>query len=357
MNAARLFPTAGLNLWKKPIKNMYPELTEEEMEAVPEESRMGGSWSGGAYKVPGWPEKKPLVSSWTSQPRMYPPGDLLIFAPFAAIYQHTGITTKTLNRLLVVMCLLFAHLAIYIVAMEYFKDQASGPGIIGALALFFFYSISVRYSLEGFYDMAAVVPLLLCGIYLSRRQGLAAIVAYCLAAFIHFRAYFFAPLALYGAWMVVADGQWRSWKAKQYLGVFLAALFGGLSLYTFYLVAPTFKEMEINNLVNLWKVPFEKQSVFAFAIIMYLAAFAFVWARSWMDLAILGWLWVMVSTLRQAYDWHLMIPLAWLGLPLFGSSGKRAPFVRDLRLVVLLSVATFVFDCQMGPKWLEMVFR
>ena len=61
--------------------------------------------------------------------------------------------------------------------------------ILSPLATLLVWFPVVHWTLEGFYDVAMIAPLLLCWRYLGQRRGLAAGVAFCAAAFLHFRAY------------------------------------------------------------------------------------------------------------------------------------------------------------------------
>src|ERR1700679_2861493 len=76
LNAARIFPRVGLDLWRKPIADQFRRETPEELQALPFALRYPGT-----FFVPGWPLDKPLQQSWWHIPRLYPPGDLLLVSP------------------------------------------------------------------------------------------------------------------------------------------------------------------------------------------------------------------------------------------------------------------------------------
>src|SRR5256885_9468938 len=115
---------------------------------------------GGASRGMGGPGPKPMQQSWPTLTRFYPPGDLLLFAPMAALYHVTPIRAATVNRLLVILCLAFAHAAIFAIL-----DRVDGP--LGALCALLGTSVLIHWSLEGFYDASIVLPLLLSDAFLA----------------------------------------------------------------------------------------------------------------------------------------------------------------------------------------------
>jgi hypothetical protein len=356
MNIARVFPKAGLELWRTPIREIFPALTAEETAALPSDVRVGGSETGGIYRVPGWPRNKPLVANWTLQPRLYPPGELLLFAPAALLYHFTDIPARWMNRLLIVFCLALAHAAFFFFIRTYLSNaERNGP--VDVLVLFLFWSNAVYCSLNGFYDMAAVIPLLLCGCYLVERRGAAAITAFCAAAALHFRAFFFAPLLIMALWMVIRDRQWKTWRAPQFTMMTVSMIMGAASLCTFFLVWPSFIEQEVNNIIRLDDSSGGAPALTVFLIIWSIAAAIFVRARAWIDLIILIWFAVMLTGIRQTFEWHICIPLVWLGLPVFFAEAQRVPLVRGVRVFAFLFMSVFIFRNTLMPVWLITVFK
>src|SRR5512133_1313254 len=51
MNAARVFPNMGLDIWRKPIATKYRTLDYSELAELPEDVRAGGSLTGGVFHV------------------------------------------------------------------------------------------------------------------------------------------------------------------------------------------------------------------------------------------------------------------------------------------------------------------
>ena len=355
MNTTRLLPRAGLAIWQRPIKQMFPEYTAAERAALPEDVRGGASYVG-TYKVPGWPMDKPLMSSWTHAPRNYPPGELLLFAPIAAVYHYTKLSFTWANRILILMCIAFTHAALYLFIRQYL-EQPAGDGAIGFAALFVVYGAAIAWTLQGFYDMAAVAPLLVCGTMLERRRGVEAITAFCAAAFIHYRSFFLAPLVIYAAYLVVRERQWRGWGRSQRIMAGASVALSALSLYPFYLLWPWLHTAAMNNAINVWGPAVNKPAVFAFLIAWTLAAIALAWAMAWLDLAVLAWFAVMFTGLRETFPWHVLVPMAWLGVPVIAPDVRRLARARAVRLAFFLFVAVWVFRNPLMPTWMRALFR
>jgi hypothetical protein len=343
MNAARLFPRVGRDLWRVPIAKQFRPQTHEEHQRMPRDVRMGGSETGGVYVVPDWPEDKPLVMGWTNKTRMYPPGDMLLVAPIALLYHYTSLSLTDACRLLIGWYIVLGHVALFFVLLSFFESRGSG---IAWLIAFMVYANVMRFTLEGFYDGAVIAPLLLCARYLARGRGLAATVAYCAAAFLHFRAYFLAPWALFAAWLLLRQRLWRRFGWREAAALVAAALLGLASLYTFWLDWPSLRDVIPFNPILLADSAQDRAMVRNLEIACVICAVALVWARAWLDLAILTWLCGMMFVLQEFAVWHLVIPMAWLPAP------ARRGYVPAVRLAFLLTVVTLVFGDWFVPAWL-----
>ncbi len=190
MNAARVFPLLGIDLWRVPIAHEHRRLTAAELAATPTDVQQGASLSGGVFHVSGWPKDQPLAIGWSQKARMYPPGDMLLVAPIAALYHYTSLSLSGACRILLGWFIILAHAALFFFFLNVFENPRSG---LDWLVAFLVYSHVMYWTLEGFYDAVAIVPLVVCARYLGRRQGLSAGVAYSVAALVHFRAFFHAP--------------------------------------------------------------------------------------------------------------------------------------------------------------------
>lgn len=371
MNAARAFTRVGLDLWRKPIAEMFRPLTAAERARMPADVRPSTS-TGGVYFVPGWPESKPLATGWSHKTRMYPPGDLLFVAPIAAAYHFTPMSFQTACRLLLAWFILAAHAALYWFLLAYFEGPHSGIELLG---LFFLYSCMMRWTLEGFYDCAAMIPLALCARYLRQRRSLAAIVTYCVGAFVHFRVFFLAPWALYAAFLVLKDRAWRQWTRRAVPALAVAVGCAATSLYVFWLDLPFLRSSGVNNLLLLsspdpnvtmnhdlfvcdimghlmLKSPgFDVSMAWNLVIILAVCGGLFLWSRAWLDAVVVGWLGLILFNLREIYWWHLLIPMSWIGAP------AHREIVRVVRLLFFVTVAALALHESLAPTWLWLLFR
>jgi hypothetical protein len=347
MNAARLFPRMGFDLYRKPIAGQFSRLTGEEMSRMPADVQAGGSNTGGVYVVPGWPADKPLVIAWTTKTRMYPPGDLVLVAPIAALYHYTSLSLAGANRLLIGWFIVLAHVALFFFILVVFENKVRG---IAWLGCFFVYAYVMRFTLEGFYDAAAIVPLVVCARFLARRQGLAAALAYCVAALIHFRAFFLGPWALYAGGLMLRNRFWRHLRVRGLAALLVAAACAATSLYAFRLDWTSLDAVPVFNPVYAGGLHPNLPMIGNLAVILLVCGTAMAWRRAWLDLATLLWFGAIMLSLREFCIWHLVIPLAWIAAP------SKHGTVRAARLAFMVTVAAVVFNESLAPSWLWQLY-
>jgi hypothetical protein len=81
---------------------------------------------------------------------------------------------------------------------------------------------------------------------------------------------------------------------------------------------------------------------------------ALVYARAWMDVALLSWLAVILSLGSHTQPWHVLSPLLWLVLPIWTLRDERVALVRDVRLAVLWLVSLLVYGNSLAPSsWMD----
>ncbi len=348
MNTARVFTRVGPDLWRKPIHEMFRPLTAGELARLPADVRVPGVPSDGVYFVPGWPETKPLATNWSHKSRMYPPGDVLFFAPIAAIYHFTPISLKTACRLLFGWFILAAHVALFCFLLSYFEGPRSGVEWLGVS---FLYSCMMHWSLEGFYDCAAMVPLALCARYLGQRRSLAAIVAYCVAAFVHFRAFFLAPWVLYGVFLLLKDRAWKRWTWRDLPALAVAAGCAAASLYAFWLDLPGLRQSGVTNPLLLSSPGLNVPMAWNVAALLVFCGGMLLWSRAWLDVAVLAWLGLTIFSLREFCAWHLLISMSWIGAP------ARRQIVYAVRLLFFVTLTAVALQESLGPAWLWRLYR
>jgi hypothetical protein len=346
MNAARVFPNMGLDIWRVPIATKYRPLNWSELAEIPDDVRAGGSLTGGVFYVPGWPKDKPLAIGWSHKTRMYPPGDLLLVAPIAALYHYTGLSLSGACRILIGWFIILAHAALFFFFLNFFESKGSGlDWLIGFLV----YSHVMYWTMEGFYDAVAIVPLVVCTRYLDRRRGIAAGLAFCVGSLLHFRAFFHAPWAIWALGLALRDRFWRRVRVRHVVAIMLALMCGCASIFVFWLDWASLKDVIINNPLRTNLSPHDKAIIWNFKVVLALCALTFLWARSWMDLVQIIWLAYIAFTLREFYYWHMLIATAWVAAP------APRPIVRAARFAFLVTTVAILFRDPFAPEWLWML--
>jgi hypothetical protein len=343
MNAARAFARIGQDLWTKPYSEIFQALTEDELKRMPADVRAGGSSTGSVLLVPGWPEQKPLATNWVQRPRPYPPGVLLLVAPVSVLYHFTPLSLTGACRILIGLFIVLTHVAFYWLLLAYFEGSRSG---IEWLGLFFIYSYLMRWTLDGFYDSAAILPLVLCARYLGQRRGLAALVAYCIAGFLHFRVFFLAPWVMYAVYLFLTQKEWQGATRRNIAALIVAGVLAAASLYVFAMGWPAMREYGVNNPLRLFTPTLNGPMAFNFVVLLVVCGVGLLWTRAWLDLAMLGWLGLVFFSVRELWWWHFMIPITWIGAP------APRDLVRGIRIAFLASLAALVVRETFALVWL-----
>jgi hypothetical protein len=340
MNVARAFPRVGIDIWRLPVDRMFRPLTAEEERSLPADLASGGSWSGGSYFVPGWRLDKPLVLGWSHDPRLYPPGHLLLVAPVAVLYHVTDLPFAAATRLLLMLFILGAHLAFWVILDDATRSPPRSPRLywLGFAAS---YALVVFWTLNGFFDGVVLAPLALSTRDLGRRRPLSALVWYCVAAFLHFRAYFFAPLAIAAAVALVRERAWRRFRVADWAALAFTAILGLSSLASFALVWSALKARPPENFVNL-SAP-HPVVLPAFLIAVALVARVLWVERARFDVALCLWLAFMTIFYRYFCPWHAILAfLPWLFVPLPAAGNPARIRAARLGFVVMGYLLTLV---------------
>lgn len=362
MNTARLFTHAGPAIWTGPMQDSAIPLTPEQRAALPADLTPEGGQEYPVFTVPGWPADKPFVSSWSTYPRFHPPGDMVLTAPVAVLYSFTDLSFSDANRLLILTFLALAHISIYVLLKFWHPFDGMRP--VGFLVLFIVYLELVHWSLEGFYEGVIIAPLVVSANFLARRKGLQAIAMFTLAAVLHFRAYFFAPLAIYGAFLVVRDRQWRTWTRREIDLAGVTVALAVISLGVFSRISPWLREMNSDNPVGVTVADPDIAAIAVLLLVAAIVAAVFVYTRSWLDLVLIGWLTTTSLLLQQTWWWDILSILAWLAMPIAASAAarpsavNRLALIRDARIVAVVFVGSFVFKntSMLNPSWLQLFF-
>ena len=362
MNTARLFTHAGTQIWTQPLEDSVVPITPGQSAALPRDLTPEGGQRYPVFTVPGWPTDKPFVSSWSAFPRFHPPGDMVLTAPVTILYSFTDLSFSDANRLLILSFLALAHISIFVLLKFWHPFDGMRP--VGLLVLFIVYLELVHWSLEGFYEGVIVAPLVLSANYLAQRKGLQAIAMFTLAAVLHFRAYLLAPLAVYGAWLVVRHRQWRTWSRREINLAGVSAALATISLGVFFLISPWLREVDPKNPVGITVASPDIAAIATLLIVAAIPAAVFAYTRSWLDLALLAWLVITSLMLQQTWWWDILSIVAWLAFPIAAStagrlsSANRLALIRDARIVAVVFLGSFVFKntSMLNPSWIQSFF-
>lgn len=353
LNAARALPRVGLDLYRRGAAEDFPVATEP----LPADLRGAGGHNGGAYAVPGMAADKPWATSWSQMARPYPPGDLLVVAPIALLYEWTDLSFSDANRLLILWFLALAHLAIglaVVLALE--APPAQRRWAIAAAALLALEAI--HWSLQGFYDVAMLTPLLLSVVWLTRGRPLASLVAYGVALFLHFRALFLAPIALAAIWQLWTLRPRQRIDLRSGAALVTASLLAATSLATLWLLRPTIVHTPLTNPAHLWSQGLWTPPVLALVALVGAASAAMIRARAWLDVVMVLWLGVVFVSVRQCMPWHVLVLLPWLFLGRPAGAGARPTWVEPVRALVIVSVSAWLLHNPLWPqRWLGLFWR
>ena len=357
MAAARLFCRFGFDVWRVPLVRLLPSPTPQERLALPQDTKRCPDC---LFVAPGW--EKPVVQSWPHVVRFYPPGDLVLTAPVAVLYHYTSLSLTTASRMLLVIFLAAAHLGLFLL-LEGLLEAPPAVRYSSLFAGFLGVNCVLRWTLEGFYDSAILFPLLLCWRYLGERRGLAAGVAFCAAAFLHFRAYYYAPWAIWAAVLLVRERQWRSWRAWDWAAAAAAALMGGASLATWSMALPGLLAFEAFPSPLLVTSSHVVLPALALAGAVGAAALAlFLFAGSRIDAAMVGWMGLVLTQVRQSLAWYPVAVVPWLVSPARSRHPGRAALIPQARVLVFLLLALHLhreqpYDLEaVIPTWIFRLF-
>jgi hypothetical protein len=358
----RMFPRVGLDLYRRPTRELARPLSLAERERLPADLQTFGGPRGEAFTLEGVRPDKPYVASWTARPRMHPPGDHILEGPIAAAYEWTSLSFAHANVLLILAFLFYGHVSIYLLVRTWLSSR--GSGILSGVVVAIVYAEIVHWALEGFYEAAAIGPLLLCAQWgqgaPAKRRPLAAVLAFTIAFTIHFRALFFAPWVLYAAGTSITSGAWRTWKWRGRDGAALAGIgvLSFCSLGVFALLWPTLKALPIFfNPLTSEAAHGDRVALIGYALMALAVGVAFAWSRAWVDLALLAWVTYVFVSLRETFEWDVVSLLAWVGAPAPPQATERqAATVRDARALFLVFSAVVVFRNALVPLWVHELF-
>jgi hypothetical protein len=191
------------------------------------------------------------------------------------------------------------------------------------------------WTLRGFYDSVAVVPLAAAAGRLRDKRWLEGCACFGVALFFHYRALFYVPWIFVCGWRIVQERGWMQWRAREWCLAGATALLVGISLSTFVLVSPSIASVPLENPIrpgHLKLLPvLASASAFAGALVVLARQ------RQWLDVSTLFWISLMLVSVRQVQAWHAILFAPWL----FARAASES--VRAARLVFLSTITLAVF--------------
>lgn len=187
----RLFPSLGPTMWRVPALTLFRRLTPAEIDVLPPDLKTyAQSFPQDLQFVPGYPPTRPLVLNFPHVPRCYPPGVYLLAAPSALFYHYGLISFGASNRLFLAVLALTWFAAVLAWTAWW---RASPPTLARQLLTAVVVVYSYYWTMEGFYDIAAVA-LTSLGFEAARRRNHAlASFSGGLSVLVHPRLFMLAP--------------------------------------------------------------------------------------------------------------------------------------------------------------------
>ncbi|HEU4405052.1 MAG TPA: hypothetical protein VFS43_07150 [Polyangiaceae bacterium] len=333
-NSAIVLFHRGLDVWRKPLVDVCPP--------APAAGVYGEFPAHDVCNLPERGESRPLVMNWRQFPRPYPPGWALWHAPAALLHEATSVGVYALNRLVVIQDLLAAHGALGLLALILFSRRPGEPPPDGATFLLRAFTLALaggellRWSMLGYYDVAAVALALLA--VLRLRDGRDADAAAWLAAalFLHFRTLWLAPLFAWIARRLLLAGRGALAAGRGRLA--LAAALVALALGAFALVRPALADFPPTSPVFRFRFDPKNAEHWNLVVPLALAFWGLARARAFLVGAVAAFQLFVLTNTPQAQAWHSLFLLPVLAL------ARTAPGAR--RGAELATCALFVVECR-----------
>jgi hypothetical protein len=207
----RLFPSLGPTMWHVPALTLFRRLTPQEIETLPTDLKTyAHAFPQDLQFVPGYPPARPLVLNFPHVPRVYPPGVYLFGATPAFLYHYGFISFGAANRIFLAILALTWFGAVLAWTAWW---QKSPPSVARQLCTAIIVGYSYYWTMEGFYDIAAVA-LAAAGFEAARREkhGLASFSGG-LSVLVHSRMFMLAPPIAATFWPALQ--RWRSLTARE----------------------------------------------------------------------------------------------------------------------------------------------
>jgi hypothetical protein len=282
----------------------------------------------------------PGHTPWPQHPFVYPPGALLLYLPFGWAEYGLGLPEAAVHRAVVLLCVILGHLSLAVFVRELVRGGGSLALVLGGL----YAMVALQFALNGFYDPAYVAAAML-GVVASRRgERSQSLLWLAVAAFLHFRALFFLPIALRDLGGLGARAARRQLARSEGLALVLALALAAAAAWSLLLTWKSFDDTTAANLI------LEEDFGWGGAVVVSAATLgaAFYLFRSGDRMAGLGIGWAGALTLALPFSraWHSLALYPFLLL--VSPEGRK----REVVLLWLLVVSSIAFRYFPSLRWL-----
>jgi hypothetical protein len=342
----------GFDIYRHPIRELC---------APPPDN---APWEGPAVgcSVPGHPEVPTFSVNWTEYPSVYPPGAALFAGPPAAVFAWGGASFSHANLLMILECIVVAHVASLLLLLCLWRAPAETPegallstrewnACIGLFLMPLLHFYIVSWGLRGMYDAVSLAGVL-AGVLLYRRdRPLAALLALSFAIFTHFRALWYLPLMAAALWQVLRSMPQPFPPRRTVLALVAAAGMALIAAHAFLLLLPALRAFPINNPVNVDRIELRQALVPGLPAVFVLIALA--WNRYWLTAASTAWQIFMLVQTREVRGWHALFALPLIGMA--GLEKRGAPAAVLILLVLFATQCSVVFKTWPFSLWLATI--
>lgn len=143
--------------------------------------------------------------TWAELPYDKTLGNLIVFIPFGAINNLGLLPEAVVNKLIVCLLILIAHIAMYYFIDELRKRHAALA--MNATLSAIFYMLLMYWSANGFSDAISILFIILAIRFLREKRNAASLLCYALSVFMHYRALYLFPLGIYALINLYREGK------------------------------------------------------------------------------------------------------------------------------------------------------
>ncbi len=192
--------------------------------------------------------------TWAALPYDKTLGNLIVFMPFGAINNLGLLPESVVNKLMVCLLVIIAHITVYYFVDELRKRHAALA--INTTLSAIFYLLLMYWSANGFSDTISILFIILAIRFLRESRNTASLLCYAMSVFMHYRALYLFPLGIYALINLYREGR-LSLASLLRASTSTRAIYGstiivaGLTIYTAYLSFIKFPYERIINEVYL----------------------------------------------------------------------------------------------------------